>query len=129
MTRRVSLVAACVLAISGARSSSGLAAQSMAAASLPQTAAGRTLKTFLETFNAGDSAAMDAFVTRYKSVMKVPALMQLRNNTGGFDLVSLVADQPLHIDVVVREKKSPTVARMVVNVSDGEPVLITGLGI
>jgi hypothetical protein len=129
VTRRVSLVAVCLLAISGASSSSGLGAQSMASASLPQTASGRTLKTFLETFNTGDSAAMDAFVTRYKAVMKVPALMQLRSSTGGFDLVSVVANEPLHIDVVVRERKSPTVARMVVNVSDGEPVVITGLGI
>ena len=88
MTRRASLVAVCLLVVSSPTSSSSIAAQSMAPASLPQTAAGRTLKAFLETFNAGDSAAIDAFVTRYKTAMKAPGLMQLRNNTGGFDLVS-----------------------------------------
>lgn len=101
----------------------------MAATSLPQTLAGRALKAFVETFNAGDSAAMDAFVTRYQTVMKVPALMRLHSSTGGFDLVSVVASEPLHIDVVVREKQSPTVARMVVDVSDGDPMVIKSLGI
>src|SRR5689334_20280879 len=101
----------------------------MALTSLPQTPAGRTAKAFLETFNAGDSAAIDAFVTRYRTAMKAPALMRLRSSTGGFDLVSIVANEPLHIDVVVREKTSPTVARMVINVSDGEPTVVQAFGV
>jgi hypothetical protein len=35
----------------------------------------------------------------------------------------------LHIDAVVREKKSPSMARMVLDVSEGEPVVMRGLGI
>jgi hypothetical protein len=55
--------------------------------------------------------------------------MRLRSNTGGFDLVSIVANEPLHVGAVVREKKSPTVARLVIDVSEGEPPVIRGLGI
>jgi len=101
----------------------------MAATSLPQTPAGRTLKALLETFNAGDSAAMDAFITRYQSAMRVQGLMQLRGNTGGFDLVSVVANEPLHIDVVVREKKSASFARMLIDVTDGEPVALKAFAV
>jgi hypothetical protein len=130
MTPRASRVmtAVCLLVIAGATPPARVAAQAMAPTSLPQTPAGRTLKEFLESFNAGDSAAMDAFITRYRGAMKVQGLMQLRNTTGGIDLVSVITSEPLHIDVVAREKKTQSMARMVVNVSDGDPVAITAFG-
>jgi hypothetical protein len=130
MTPRASRVmtAVCLLVVAGATPPAPVAAQAMAPTSLPQTPAGRTLKEFLESFNAGDSAAMDAFITRYRGAMKVQGLMQLRNTTGGIDLVSVITSEPLHIDVVAREKKTQSMARMVVNVSDGDPVAITAFG-
>jgi hypothetical protein len=55
MTPRASRVmtAVCLLVIAGATPPARVAAQAMAPTSLPQTPAGRTLKEFLESFNAG----------------------------------------------------------------------------
>src|SRR5438093_2820784 len=78
---------------------------------IPDSPAGRALKAWLDAFNSGDAARMDAYYKKYEPGKSAESQMQFRNTTGGFDLIALQKSEPLHIEFLVKEKKSETTAR------------------
>jgi hypothetical protein len=55
--------------------------------------------------------------------------LQLRANTGGFDLVKILASEPRHIEFLLKERSSASYGRGVLDVADGEPLAAKGFGI
>jgi len=89
----------------------------------PPTPAGKTFVAWLDAFNSGDEARMRAFAATYK--YPVPDnLATLRNQTGGFDVISLKAGWELELRFVVKAKKSPTTAAGRLRVKNGHPAVI-----
>ena len=77
---------------------------------IPDTAAGRVLAAWLEAFNSGDQARFGIYQQKYEPAPDLPsdAVMAFRARTGGFDLVGIHKNEPLHIEflVVVPDVKS-----------------------
>ena len=95
------------LAVTTALSSSPLRAQATQAgqAAVPDTPAGHVLRAWLDAFNSGDAAKMDAYYQRYEPDKSAEGQMMYRNQVGGFDLVSIEKSQPSHVEFLVKERK------------------------
>ncbi len=112
MTRwigRATAFAAALLAVGNPRSAT-VGAQAVAQASavaVPDNPAGRVLRLWLDAFNSGDSAKMDAFYHAYQPDRSAASEMPFRNQTGGFTLVSIERGDPRAIEFVVKEQHSP----------------------
>src|SRR6185369_6358553 len=74
-------------------------------AAVPNTPAGRVLRTWLDAFNSGEAAKMDAYYQRYEPDKSAEGQMGFRNEVGGFDLLSVEKSQPSHVEFVVKERK------------------------
>jgi hypothetical protein len=78
-------------------SAQGPQATVSAAAAIPSTRAGHALATWLKTFDSGNREEIESYCETYRPEVPVDAVMNFRNATGGFDLVSIGATQPRHI--------------------------------
>ncbi len=96
---------------------------------IPDTPAGRTLKLWFAAFNSGDRASIDAFYKKYQPSVSADDMMGFREATGGFDLLAIRVSEPLHIEFLVKEKRSETKAIGKLDVKDGDPVQVTSLGL
>ena len=85
---------------------------------IPDTPAGETLHAMLESFNSGDQAKLQAFITKYKSP---PIPFDFYAQTGGFDLVAIRASEPQLVVFVVKEKKTANTAIGWLRVKDSAP--------
>jgi retinol-binding protein 3 len=94
---------------------------------IPDTPAGHSLKMWLDVFNHGDHAEIQAYVTKYDPTESADQMMAFREQTGGFDLVSIGKSEPLHIEFSVKEKASPTVATGKLDLKDAESAVIASL--
>jgi hypothetical protein len=112
MARRscMSLLAVLLLVVSG-----------FAQTSIPATPAGRTLQSWLDAFNSGDREKIDAYVKAIDKTNSVDGMMAFRQQTGGFDLLSIESSEPLQIRFRVKEKGGPTNALGNLIVRDGQP--------
>ena len=90
---------------------------------LPETPVGRALRAWLEAFNSGDAAKMDAYYKQYEPTKSAEGQMGFRNNTGGFELLSIEKQDPSHIEFLVKEKKGDTRAFGIIDVKAGDPVV------
>lgn len=90
---------------------------------IPDTAAGHTLAAWLDAFNSGDVPRMYDFVDRYKDPMG-RRIANVREETGGFDVVSIEKSEPRSITFVVKEKASTAEQVGFLRVADGEPPVI-----
>ena len=77
---------------------------------LPEHAAGRALKAWLDAFNSGDAATMDAYYKKYEPSKSAEGQMDFRNETGGFDLVSIEKSDANYVEFLVKERKGPRTA-------------------
>jgi D-alanyl-D-alanine carboxypeptidase len=103
-----------------------------AAPELPSTPAGKVLNGYLEALNSGNKDKLDAFIKAHRPDRPdaLDRMLDLRWNTGGFDLYSLEASQALNIQAVLHEREgNGTYNRMSVTVSDGEPAVITKISL
>ncbi len=105
-----------------------LVLMTLACAHLPGTAAytaehaGRpVLASWLEAFNSGDSAQIGAFEARYASMPNADAQMQLRQRTGGFELVSIERSEPRRVEFLAKERNSAKVAYGIFDLSSQDP--------
>jgi retinol-binding protein 3 len=105
------------------------APQSNAKPTIPDTPAGRTLKAWLAAFNTGDRTVMDAYLHKYDPAKSVDREMAFRNMTGGFELISVVTSEPLHIEFLVKERQSETKAVGELDVKEGDPARVVELGL
>jgi hypothetical protein len=104
-------------------------AQQAASVSIPGTPAGQVLKAWLEAFNSGDSARLNAYYQRHQPERPANAEVNFRNSTGGFDLLSIERSDPLHVEYTVKERKSPTTAFGIFDVAAGDPPHVTSASI
>src|ERR1700733_14574694 len=86
--------------------------------SIPTTPAGQTLAAWLDAFNSGDHAKIDAYVQKYDPKNNDDRMISFRNQTGGFDLMAIESSSTLTIKFRVKEKNSPTVALGTITVND-----------
>jgi retinol-binding protein 3 len=88
---------------------------------VPDTPAGRVFTAWLEAFNSGDRALIDAYVKKHGAPNDtVDSVLGFRNQTGGFELLSIENSAPLWIEYGVKERGRETRAfgRMVVSTAD-----------
>ncbi len=93
----------------------------------PNTPAGHVLAAWLEAFDSGDSAQIDAFEARYASMPNAEAQMRLRQRTGGFELVSIERSDPRRVEFLAKERNSAKVAYGIFDLSSQDPPRIAGL--
>src|SRR5882757_325612 len=107
---------------------------SLAAASpeLPSTPAGKVLAGYLEALNSGNKDKLETFIKAHRPDRPdaLDRMLDLRWNTGGFDLYSIESSQPLNIQAVLHEREgNGRYNRMSVAVSDGDPAVITNISL
>src|SRR5258708_10192746 len=95
----------------------------------PDTPAGRTLKGWFEAFNSGDRERMEAYIQKFDPTRPIDNQINFRNQTGGFDLLSIDQSERTHIEFRVKEKASPTTAIGRIDVKDADPAEVVGFGI
>jgi hypothetical protein len=99
---------------------------------LPSTPAGKVLAGYLDALNSGDKEKLQGFVKTHRPDRPdaLDRMLNLRWNTGAFDLYSIESSQPLNIQAVLREREgNENYERMTVTVSDGEPAIITQISL
>lgn len=99
---------------------------------LPATPAGKVLAGYLEALNSGHMDKLESFVKAHRpnQPAALDRMIELRWNTGGLDLYSIEASQPLHVQAVVQEREgNRTYNRMSVTVSDGDPAVINQISL
>src|ERR1700738_1291711 len=96
---------------------------------VPDTAAGRTLQAWLAAFNSGDRARIETYVKTVDQSQSVDRMISFRNQTGGFELLSIESSEPLHIRFRVKEKGGPTTALGNFLVKDGHPPTVGTFGL
>src|SRR5258705_8905058 len=99
---------------------------------LPSTPAGKVLAGYLEAVNSGNKDKLEVFVKAHRPDRPdaLDRMVDLRWNTGGFDLYSIESSQALNIQAVLHEREgNGTYNRMSVTVSDGNPAVITNISL
>jgi D-alanyl-D-alanine carboxypeptidase len=99
---------------------------------LPSTPAGKVLAGYLEALNSGNKDKLEAFIKVHRPDRPdaLDRMVDLRWNTGGFDLHAIESSQALNIQAVLLERESNgNYNRMSVTVSDGEPAVITKISL
>ncbi len=92
---------------------------------IPTTPAGRTLAAWLEAFNSGDKAQLDAYYKTYQPTGTADSMMGFRDATGGFDLLSIDRSEPLRIEFTVKERASQTHGVGKIEVTNADPPQVT----
>jgi retinol-binding protein 3 len=101
----------------------------LAQLTVPDTPAGHTLHAWLDAFNSGDRAIIETYVKTIDQSQSVDGMISFRNQTGGFELLSIESSEQLHIRFRVKEKGGPTTALGNLLVKDGQPPTVATFGI
>ena len=101
----------------------------LAQPSLPDTPAGRTLQAWIDAFNSGDRARIETYVRTVDPSQSVDGMISFRNQTGGFELLSIESNEPLHIRFRVKERGGSTTAFGNLLVKDGQPPTVETFGL
>ena len=72
---------------------------------VPDTPAGHTLQAWLAAFNSGDRASIETYVRTVDQSQSVDGMISFRNQTGGFERLSIESSETLHIRFRVKEKR------------------------
>jgi len=94
------------------------------APAIPDSPAGHALQAWLDVFNSGDRARIQAYVTKFDPTDSVDEMLAFREQTGGFELQGVDKSDRLHIEFRVKEKASPTVAMGTINMKDADSGVI-----
>jgi hypothetical protein len=103
--------------------------QAKVESTIPDTPAGHTFKAWLEAFNSGDPALIDAYCRKYDPGKPAEEEKKFRDMTGGFDLLKILKSDQLHLEFLVKERHSETQAIGKLDVKDGEPAQVTNFGL
>lgn len=101
-----------------AQSSAETPAQPVAAAGAP---ARQALDAWLEAFNSGERAPLQAYRDRWQADMDVERMLEFQAETGGFRLVRVEPSPPGMARALLQERESDTVARAEMVVVPGAP--------
>src|SRR5262245_21383375 len=74
---------------------------------LPDTPAGSVIRVWQEAFNSGDTVRILDYYRRFQPERITQGTVNFRLASGGFDIVSIERSEPRHIELVVRERKTP----------------------
>ncbi|HEY0748127.1 MAG TPA: S41 family peptidase [Steroidobacteraceae bacterium] len=97
-------------------------------ATFPDTAAGAALRWWLDAFNSGDAAQIEAYCAEYRPGEPCAARMiPLSQRTGGFEQLSIRQSQPHHIEFLVTEKTSGGRLRGTLDMGAGDNAKVTGI--
>jgi D-alanyl-D-alanine carboxypeptidase len=83
-----------------------------AVAGVPEESNNEIARAWLDTFNKGDPAAIQAFKKQYVGNTDVAFALDCREESGGFDLVSIETDEPLKLTALLRERNFPSTWRL-----------------
>jgi len=100
-----------------------------AQATIPDTPAGKVLHAWLDAFNSGDRAQIEAYVKTFDPKESADMMLSFHNQTGGFDLLAIESSEPKLIKFRVKEKASPTVAIGSIQLNDSQPPTVENFGI
>src|SRR5436305_398463 len=78
------------------------------APAIPDTPAGHALQAWLDAFNSGERARMQAYLTKYEPSKPLDGMVAFREQSGGFELLGIDKSDRSHVDFQVKEKSSPT---------------------
>jgi hypothetical protein len=92
---------------------------------IPKTPAGEALRAWLDAFNSADSARIGDYARRFQPDITLDDELGFRDQTGGFDLLSIERNEPRHLEFTVRERNSPVTGYGVIEVSATEPLRVT----
>ena len=99
-----------------------LAGPALAAAPpLPDTPAAAVAGEWIDAVNSGDRARLEAFKERYRRKAPVEGLLELRANTGGFDIVRVEHSRPTTIRLLISERGGDGLARLEATIEPGKP--------
>ncbi len=101
----------------------------LAQTTIPETPAGNTLRAWLDAFNSGDRAKIETYVRTVDPSQSVDGMISFRNQTGGFELLSIESSEPRHIRFRVKEKGGSTTALGNLLVKDGQPPKVETFGL
>jgi hypothetical protein len=101
----------------------------LAQVAVPDTPAGHTLQAWLDAFNSGDRAKLEAYIKTIDPSENVDGMTGFRNQTGGFELLSIESSEPMHIRFRVKEKGGPTTALGNLLVKPGQPAMVQTFGL
>ncbi len=88
---------------------------------IPRTLAGDALRAWIAAFNSADSARVAAYARRFEPNVVVGDELGFREQTGGFELLSIERSGPRRVEFIVRERRSPMTAYGVIDVSAAAP--------
>src|SRR5690242_11111388 len=92
---------------------------------IPDTPAGHTLQAWLDAFNSGDRARIQAYQAKYEPIKSADETMAWRDQTpGGYDLLGVDKSDRLHVEFRIKEKAGPTVLICKLEVKDGDPAMV-----
>lgn len=120
MTRTFSLLLACCLSLPmsvPARPSPSVSGEESA---IPEARA--VLDAWLEAFNSGERARMEAFRDEHQPKMDVDRLLGFRAETGGLALIRHEPADEGKARALVQERDGETIARIEIGLVPGEPV-------
>lgn len=96
---------------------------------IPNTPAGDTLRAWLDAFNSGDHAKVETYIKTLDPSQSTDGMLSFRNQTGGFELLSIESSELLHIRFRVKEKGGPTTALGNLLVKSGQPAKVETFGV
>jgi len=96
---------------------------------IPETAAGHTLKAWLDAFNSGDRAAVEKYLHIYDPKRPLDDEMRFRGMTGGFVLLQIIKSDPLSVEFMVKEHNSETMAVGKMEVKPGDPAMVASFSL
>lgn len=92
---------------------------------IPETPAGRVLAAWLDAFNSGDAARVQAFEATYREKPEpIERTLNLRELTGGFALVRIEKNEPNVIAALMTEAYADTLTRIELTVNGDPPKII-----
>ena len=101
----------------------------LAQPSIPDTPAGHALRAWMDAFNSGNRDKVEAYIKTIDPSQSVEAMASFRNQTGGFDLLSIESSEPGHIRFRVKEKGGPTTAVGNLLTKAGQPSMVETFGL
>ena len=99
------------------------------APAIPDTPAGKVLQAWLDAFNSGERARIEAYLKKYEPAKEVDANVAFREQTGGFELLGIDKSDRLHVEFRVKEKAGPTTAFGKIEVKDAEPAEVASFSL
>jgi D-alanyl-D-alanine carboxypeptidase len=97
----------------------------------PDTRATSALHAWLDAFNSGDRARMAAYYDKYQPDRRdrVDSMMGFRDQTGGFQLIRVEKNEPLHLEALVKEREGSNFAIVEMDFTDSNPPTVKEFGV